>query len=292
MPEREEKPIVTKEEVENIIKDLEGKESEKKKVLDLQRKGKEGKEKEQAETIKKAWALYKKKQMEAEKEKFFEKPKEEEKEIWEEPKKDRRYALNIFKFITIFFLILGIFYFSFNYKAITIYFSYLFKNILQKEKVAPSEAVAEGEINLPDSLIIDKIHLNLPITWQVEEKDFKTKLKEGVVHLKNSALPEQRGNIIIFGLSSNWPWYKGKYNQAFALLSFLEKDDEIVIVYKKKKYLYYVSDKKIVSSKETKIFTSPLSLNLITGWPLGMTLKRLVIISRPKSFNFLPELQE
>ena len=60
----------------------------------------------------------------------------------------------------------------------------------------------------------------------------------------------------------------------------MEPGDEIDIYYEGSKYRYTVTDKKIISSTDIDYLSSNLNTNqltLMTCWPPGTTLKRLVI---------------
>jgi sortase A len=74
-----------------------------------------------------------------------------------------------------------------------------------------------------------------------------------------------------------------RYNSVFFLLSKLEKKDEIDIYYKGLKYKYQVEDLKTVDAKEVS-YLSPASevqtITLMTCWPPGTTLKRLLVIAK------------
>jgi len=205
--------------------------------------------------------------------------------------------LLFFKYFALFLFLAIISYFGLNYKSYFLSSKYTINVDVKKQPslILPSIPETE-EVNLPDSIIIPKINVNAPIIWQVEDRDIINKLDEGVVHFKGTALPNEAGNTALTGHSSSYPWRKTKYGQVFSLLGKLESKDEIIIIFNKKKYFYEVEGKDIVSPYDVQVLTTKNSkLTLITCWPIGTTLKRLVIYANqtrkpqpPSKDLFLP----
>jgi LPXTG-site transpeptidase (sortase) family protein len=278
MPEEKEepKPVVSEDEIERIIKELEKKEEERRRQFDLEKKERE---KQKPVTVKPP------------KPELLTQPPPEISEIIK-----RHPYREFFKYLFLFLFIFAAIYFGFNYQSFLIQVKYIYKTDI-KGIAPPSvfnlpETPETGEVNLVDSLIIPKIQVQVPIIWQVESNDILKELKNGVTHLKGTALPNEEGNLAIFGYSSNYPWQRGKYNQVFALLDKLDPKDKILIVYQKKKYFYEVTDKKIIKPEDVKILSNKeSSLTLVTGWPLGINLKRLIVYAQQteKPPESLPE---
>lgn len=130
-----------------------------------------------------------------------------------------------------------------------------------------------------EGLKIDKISLNAPIIWNVDENDILENLKSGVVHYKGTSLPGEGGNVFLTGHSSNYFWIKSDYNQVFSLLDKLDRSDRISINYQNKIYTYEVIDKKEVKPSQVEVLNSTKTevLTLMTCWPLGTSLNRLII---------------
>jgi LPXTG-site transpeptidase (sortase) family protein len=140
-------------------------------------------------------------------------------------------------------------------------------------------------------LIIPKIAKNAPIVdidagggfdFDHMENIFMKELEKGVVRYPGTATPEQNGNMFIFGHSSNYVWSEGSYNQIFALLPKLEKGDDIIVFYNQKKYTYVVREKKIVSPGDVKAIKNDKTkkeINLMTCYPIGTTLRRMIIFA-------------
>lgn len=139
------------------------------------------------------------------------------------------------------------------------------------------------------SLIITKIGINAPIVLNVDpanEKQYKEALRFGVAHAKNTATPDNKGTIYLFGHSSNFLWDKGSYNQIFYLLPKMEKGDEIILVYQGINFVYQVSEKKMVEADDLSYLLSSENENrlvLQTCWPPGTDWKRYVVVAVPKS---------
>lgn len=130
-----------------------------------------------------------------------------------------------------------------------------------------------------NALVIDKISLDVPISWDVNTDLIIEKLKDGVVHYENTSRPGEGGNIFIVGHSSNYSWVNSQYNSVFALLDKLIRGDQVSIYYNSKKYTYEVVDQKVVNAKNVEIIdnTNEEMLTLMTCWPVGTSLNRLVI---------------
>lgn len=171
--------------------------------------------------------------------------------------------------------------------------SFVYQNLAKLSLLNSSKSPVEGMIDEKVAgelfLIIDKISIKAPINLNVdgsnETKYFKV-LEKGVAHLQNTAKPGEKGNVVIFGHSSQNIGVTGKYGEIFIKLNDLEKGDEIKIFNNlaRQEYSYKVSSKKIVQPEEVSV-TDPTKfdqLTLITCWPIGSDQKRLVIFAKPK----------
>ena len=134
-------------------------------------------------------------------------------------------------------------------------------------------------------IVIPKIGANAKIIANIDPYNsgiYQTALTKGVAQAKGSAMPDEIGSMFLFSHSSANILEAGRYNSVFYLLSKLEKKDVIYIYYKNKKYKYAVTAKKIVDAKDVS-YLNPKSkvstLTLMTCWPPGTTLKRLLIIA-------------
>jgi len=136
-------------------------------------------------------------------------------------------------------------------------------------------------------IVIPKIRANAKVIANVDPYnpiEYQWQLTHGVAHAKGSSLPDKAGNTFIFAHSSG-NWYEAnRYNSVFYLLNKLKKNDEIDIYYQKNKIRYKVSETKIVNADQINYLSSKPSnlqtLTLMTCWPPGTTLKRLIVVGR------------
>lgn len=135
-------------------------------------------------------------------------------------------------------------------------------------------------------LVIPKIEINTQVFTNIDAnnpKEYLPILVKGVAHARDSALPNQEGNVFIFAHSSDTPLNITHYNAVFYLIGKLEKDDEILVYYQQQKYLYKVMEKKIISPEKLEGYLKTLkgkTLTLQTCYPPGTTLKRLLVVAR------------
>lgn len=139
---------------------------------------------------------------------------------------------------------------------------------------------------LPNNYIsVPKIHAQAPITFNVNafnENEYQEVLKRGVAHAKNTSLPGEKGTIFIFAHSSGNPIEISTYNTIFLKLGELETGDEIQIKKDNKIYTYKVTEKKVVWPNEVEYLEEKKDqLILQTCWPIGTSLKRLLILAAP-----------
>jgi sortase A len=130
-------------------------------------------------------------------------------------------------------------------------------------------------------ILIPVLDINAPITYGVDNTNSQVEenLKNGPIQINGTSLPGQTGNVYITGHSSNYVWIKSDYNSIFALLDKLVVGDLIYVNYNGTTYEYQVFDSKIVAADDTSILksTSDSRLTLVTCWPVGTSLKRIVI---------------
>lgn len=140
-------------------------------------------------------------------------------------------------------------------------------------------------------IVIPKIGKNIPLVdishpnvQGVDELNdiFMKELENGVVRYPGSAKPGEVGNSFIFGHSSNFPWMEGKYNDVFALLDKVSFDDEIIVYYGQEKYIYKIQTKNVIRPGDVSVLKNnseawKTQISLMTCWPIGTTLNRLVL---------------
>lgn len=140
-------------------------------------------------------------------------------------------------------------------------------------------------------IVIPKISKNIPLVdiknQTIEGQNelnniFMKELENGVVRYPWSSKPWKDGTTFIFWHSSNFPWIKGDYNDVFALLDNVVKDDIIVIYYNQEKYTYKVKEKKVVKPWDVSVLKREAGANelsIMTCWPVGTTFNRLIVVS-------------
>jgi len=140
-------------------------------------------------------------------------------------------------------------------------------------------------------IIIPKIGKNIPLLdikqTTVEGVDelnniFMDELENGVVRYPGSAKPGENGNAFIFGHSSNNVWEKGEYNDVFALLDHVIYDDEVIVYYGQEKHTYKIKTKNVIRPWDVSVLESDKNddksqITLMTCWPIGTTLNRLIL---------------
>ena len=157
---------------------------------------------------------------------------------------------------------------------------------LNKKTDKPIEIIP---IDSEFSIIIPKINANAKVIKNVDpfnSKIYQRALTQGVAHAKDTSTPDESGNTFIFAHSAG-NWYEAnQFNAVFYLLNKLETGDEIIVYYQSKKYTYSVNETKIINGDELNYMSSKIGQNqltLMTCWPPGTTLKRLVVISTLKN---------
>lgn len=105
-------------------------------------------------------------------------------------------------------------------------------------------------------------------------------------HYPGSALPNQEGNVFIYG-HSVLPWFynPNNYKTIFSTIKKLNIGDEVSIKYKDKKYIYQVEGKRELKPAQVNPLASIKSyysnqkstLVLMTCTPEGTKLKRLLV---------------
>lgn len=138
-------------------------------------------------------------------------------------------------------------------------------------------------------IVIPKIEANARVMAEVDWQDarvYQEALRHGVAHAQGTALPGQAGNTFIFAHSGVDFSEAARYNAVFYLMNKLVAGDEIRIFYEGQEYLYQVTETKKVASEAVEYLDQDLSkktLTLMTCWPAGTTLKRLIVQAELKT---------
>ena len=165
----------------------------------------------------------------------------------------------------------------------------------QPSSLSTSKPKPEPLIIVPTStdfgIVIEKIGVNAPIVADVDttsREAYMEAMRHGVAHAKNTAKPNEVGNVYLFAHSTLNFWEYGPYAAVFTTLHQLVPGDRIVVFYRDRRYDYRVDEKEIVPGFDL----TPLSrssnrrlLTLQTCDPPGTTWRRLIIIAELVSVN-------
>ena len=136
------------------------------------------------------------------------------------------------------------------------------------------------------SILVPKIDANSKIIPDVDPYDskvYQVALTKGVAHAKGTVYPGEIGNSFYFAHSSDNFYNANRYNSVFYLLNKLENGDSFFLVYKGNIFEYKVTEKKIAppeSINYLKAETKEKTATLMTCWPAGTTISRLVIVGK------------
>ncbi|QQG44475.1 MAG: sortase [Candidatus Roizmanbacteria bacterium] len=193
------------------------------------------------------------------------------------------------------FLIFGVIAIVISLSGLLLLFSNIIKAELkyQFKKINLSNKSKEKQVLLPVkpvdnnfSVIIPKIDINAKVIPNIDpfnSKEYLDALSKGVAHAKGTSYPTEAGNTFIFAHSTTASIINvNRYNAIFFLLDKIEKEDMIYVVYKGKSYQYKVYNKVIVDPNRVDFLTQKSkrqTLTLMTCWPFGTTLKRLLVFA-------------
>jgi len=197
-------------------------------------------------------------------------------------------------FIISFLIISGIVFVILNFKTLKQNFSFWYNNDYKISPVNTDIAVIENvspsaeNPTLPqiddNSLYLPIINIKAPIFWGVNNNPTEVAdgLSKGLIQIKGTALPGEKGNVFITGHSSNYPWAKGNYNHVFALLNKVVVGDVVQVKYKNVDYIYKVSSIKSVEATDVSVMNSSSDsiLTLMTCTPVGTSLRRLIVTAK------------
>lgn len=132
-------------------------------------------------------------------------------------------------------------------------------------------------------IVIPKIGANARVIADVDWRDarvYQQALAQGVAQAQGTAHPGELGNVFLFSHSGVDFLEASRYNALFYLIDKLQLGDEITLFYHREKFLYRVTDKKKVAPEALDLLSgdsSQKTLTLMTCWPAGTTLKRLIV---------------
>lgn len=186
------------------------------------------------------------------------------------------------KFAALFIVILFASYFFINAQAVLAKLRYFFDVNIKKTTYSAAVPTPTANLFNPSAearLVIPKIGVEAPISWNTTDSNLNETLLLGIAHSAGTALPGERGNIFLIGHSSYYSWVKSDYKNVFTLLDQLNTGDKLYIQYASTVFTYQVSDSIVVSSGETWVMDQGLgnNLSLMTCVPVGTNLNRLIV---------------
>lgn len=132
-------------------------------------------------------------------------------------------------------------------------------------------------------LYLPRLGIEAPVQWNVPQNQANDLLPFGLVHISDSATPDQNGDVIISGHSSYFWWVKGDYKTVLAPLTEVQLDDRIILR-KGKVYIYEVEDIKEIGGDDPLDFAikgqDKGKLYLATCVPIGTDLRRLIVTAK------------
>lgn len=157
-----------------------------------------------------------------------------------------------------------------------------------KYAVRPSRPAEIVPIDKEFGVVIPKLAANAHVVANVDPYDSKAyqyALTKGVAHARGTAVPGAIGDVFLFAHSSENFYEALKYNSVFYLLPKLVAGDPIILYYHGAKFTYLVTDKRLVDPKDVSYLTSKgdsQTLTLMTCWPPGTNIKRLLVFATLK----------
>ncbi len=150
---------------------------------------------------------------------------------------------------------------------------------------SPPEPLTIVPVDTDFGIVIEKIGVNAPVVADVDTNShaaYMEAMRHGVAHAKDTAKPNEIGNIYLFAHSTLNFWEFGPYATVFTTLHQVVPGDRIVLFYQGKRYDYRVREKEIVPGFDTQPLNRTSSrrvLTLQTCDPPGTTWRRLLIIA-------------
>jgi LPXTG-site transpeptidase (sortase) family protein len=153
---------------------------------------------------------------------------------------------------------------------------------LGNEPAAPRVVVPVMENN---TLMIPSIDVSAPIIWNVPIEDALNNLQHGVVHVRESYLPGEKGRTFIVGHSSGYWWLKNPWTRVFALLDQANDGDLVFLKVDDKTYAYQITHRETITPQDVSVIRDKQldhnQLALMTCTPVGTALNRLVLYAEP-----------
>jgi LPXTG-site transpeptidase (sortase) family protein len=130
-------------------------------------------------------------------------------------------------------------------------------------------------------LVAPAIQLKVPVVVPDTLDNFELMkwLEKGAIRYPESASPGEIGVSIVLAHSSAYPWYRGSYGSAFALIGKLQPGDEVAVVRKDATLVFQVSGKNVMVPSDFKVPNPDglAHLTLVSCWPVRSNKLRMVV---------------
>jgi LPXTG-site transpeptidase (sortase) family protein len=194
---------------------------------------------------------------------------------------------NIKKVIYFFGVMIGVFgltYFSL-YIAGFVPNNLRVENIITDEDLPKNKEVFYEGTTIPDRIIIKKIGIDTKVLKPnaINVSILDEFLKQGAVYYPGSGTVE-KGNIFVFGHSTNWPVVQNPAYKTFNGLDKLKNGDEIIIEAENKEFFYKVKSVELVNADDAivEFDNSGQTLTLSTCNTFGEKQERWVVVAERK----------
>ncbi len=146
-----------------------------------------------------------------------------------------------------------------------------------------------GEGSIKASIELPSLKIKAPLVWSqaYTEEEIDKDLLSGVIHFPGMAIPGLRGNSYITGHSSYYSWVKSDYKEIFKDLDGLKKGHQVIFHYelsnnKRVDVIYEITSSEVVLPNDKRLFRDfeGYEVTLVTCWPVGTDLKRLMVKGR------------
>ncbi len=153
---------------------------------------------------------------------------------------------------------------------------------------APAKPATAPNSKRADMILIPKIGTSAPLITPAAGADavkLKNLLDRGAVIYPDSAGIGKMGQSVVLGHSAPPNWPKIKHDTIFSRIIELAAGDKVMAVYNDKTYTYEVLQQQIIAkgSDIPAIAGNSSSMVLVTCWPPGRDLKRLVVEAKLES---------
>lgn len=156
------------------------------------------------------------------------------------------------------------------------------ENIITDADLPKNKEVIYEGTTIPDRIIVEKIGINTKVIKPsvINVSVLDEVLKQGAVYYPGSGTVE-KGNIFVFGHSTNWPVVQNPAYKTFNGLDKLKSGDEIIVEAEGKNFSYKVKSVELVNAEDAivEFDNSGQTLTLSTCNTFGEKQERWVVVA-------------